>query len=356
MCVVGCGALGSALLDRLRQDGCRQVLLVDGDEVESRNLELSPLLRRAAAHAAEAAGTMASRNKAMLLALAAQAVDGLPWRFADCEIADVGWSDLRDMDLFCCCTDSVLSRLELSWIARSLGKPMLDGAVFGRGIAAGRVTALPPCVEAPCFLCSLSEDRRAAVLGYAASTSLGCQVPESVPAMTGTLATLHAVADAMLASLRDWPHTAPQHEGRTVRLTQAANGIWQRESLRLQRSATCPWHDSPTATLVELPWEEPLSASLPSPGAELLLNWPICTEAVCEACHARSQPMQRIARVRRAACTVCGRPMQRPVRALHRIRHQDRESALSPRQLGMPDRHLYWVQNSQATPQRRTAP
>ena len=303
VCVVGTGALGSALLDLLRQHGVASVLLVDPDAAEKRNLELSPLLRRAVAQPI-ASAERGSSNKADLLALAARTVDGLPWRSAACEIADVGWMELDQIDLFCCCTDSVLSRAETSWIARALGRPLLDGGVFGQGIAAGRVTTFLPQAASPCVVCGLSQGRRAAVLGYAASTSLGCQVPESVPAMSGALAALEAVAKAMLAKIHAW-QSLPPAAADTLRLAQAADGSWQHEQHLLQRSATCPWHEQPTATLTTLPWNDPLNQTLRE-GEELVLNWPVCTEASCEACGARSGPMQRVARVRRAACLACG--------------------------------------------------
>ncbi|MBE7179977.1 MAG: ThiF family adenylyltransferase [Terriglobus roseus] len=344
ICIVGTGALGSALLDRLRQHDFRSVLLVDPDEVEARNLALSPLLRRAVAYAEADPQQVRrlSRNKATLLSVAAQDLDKLPWRSAACEIADVGWEDLRTCDVLCCCTDSVLSRVETSWIARSLGRPMLDGAVMGQGLRSGRVSVFPAEQSTSCFLCGLAEHRRAAVLSYAASASLGCQVPETVPTMTGALATLNAVADAMLARIFSWRNMKGTPAS-SARLTETGDGGWRAETVELARSATCPWHDGFPGVLGSLPYDEPIWPSLRGGSRELVLNWPVCTEAVCDACGTRSYPMQRVARVRRSVCAACGEPRQQPLRSLFRVRHDDPICNYSPRQLGMPERHLYWL-------------
>ena len=337
---MGTGALGSTLLERLSADRYPFVLLVDPDAVEPRNLKLSPWLRRAASLQSLRSEAFPSQNKAELLAAAAQSCDGLAWRAMACQIADVGWMDLQNVDLFCCCTDSVLSRVETAWIARALGRPVLDGAVFGQEIEEGRVSWFPGTPKSACYLCGLTEERRAAVLGEAGSTSMGCQAPESAPAMTGTLATLGAVADGMLAQLRRWPEFAAGAAW-AMRLARTASGPWNALPVQLARSATCPWHEGSLRTLEPLPWEEPVSHALVGGRRELILDWPVCTEARCLGCGTRSQPMQRVARARQAACTVCEARQLHPLRVIHRIRHGDPFSVLSPRQLGAPERHLY---------------
>ena len=293
------------------------------------------------AHSAHVQNSALPQNKALLLAAAAHDLDGLAWRSAPCEIADVGWEDLRETDLLCCCTDTILSRVETAWIARALGKPMLDGAVLGQGIAEGRVTVYPAARAAACTLCGLAEDRRAAVLGYAASASLGCQAPEEAPVMRAALATLDAVADAMLARIVEWQSAG--EVSCTTKLVETPGRTWRADSVQLTRSAGCPWHDDLQGTFESLAWSEPVATALNAGGRELVLNWPVCTEAACDGCGLRSSPMQRVARVRRAPCPVCGQRRQQPLRVIHRIRHGDPSSAFSPRQLGMPERHLYWL-------------
>ncbi|GAA3753698.1 ThiF family adenylyltransferase [Terriglobus aquaticus] len=349
LAVVGTGALGSTLLQHLLQRKTRSVLLVDPETVEARNLPLSPLLQDSFADWLRHQPGSPLPNKAELLARAAQAQAGLPWRAIPRPIADVGWQDLSDIDLFCCCTDSVLSRAETAWIARSLSKPLLDAGVLGDGIPSGRVTLYPPTTSAACVLCGLAEQRRAEVLGYAASTSIGCQVPESVPAMTASLDTLQQVAAATATQIEVFasaPNLPATIAASSMRLSQSPGERWEAESFELARSLTCPWHEPPTATLRSLPWELPLAQALPGADWQLFLHWPVCTEASCSGCGTRTRPMQRVAQVRASACPACGTRRQQPLRAVHRICAQDTWAKFSPRQLGMPDRHLYWVRIS----------
>ncbi len=340
--VVGTGALGSALLQRLAAVGMRSVLLIDPDRVEPRNLPLSPFLQEAlAAPHVEASG---APHKAALLAAHAWAAYRLPWRALRCDVASVGWQRLRACDLLCCCTDSALSRAELAFIARMLGKPVLDGAVTGQGIAEGRVTQFSSNIDAACYLCGLREERRSAVLGLAASAALGCHLPEEAAAMTGTRSSLDMVADRMVAKVIDLEEggtwTRASH---AIRLS-ADKPLHRTETVQLTRSETCPWHDDPSAELCSLPWQMPLRDSLVRlfPEREVLLDWPVCTEALCTICRRRCAPFQRVAVVRRSLqCLHCGALALQPLATVSRIRHADMLAARSPRQLGQPIRHLY---------------
>ena len=212
-----------------------------------------------------------------------------------------------------------------------------------------------PFPEAACYLCGMSEERRAAVLGYAASASLGCRVPEDAPSMTGTLRMLCAVADMIAGSLTPTPQ-GPSTESHAVRIRDV-DGTMERshlqfEKIALTRSVTCPWHDGSPNNMEPLPWEKPLGASLRaldhgSRTVELQFAWPICSEAACTACGTRSQPFLRVASVRRrAVCAVCGERSLEPLRAVHRMRAGDPLSERSPRQLGQPPRHLYGLRHT----------
>jgi molybdopterin/thiamine biosynthesis adenylyltransferase len=347
--IVGTGALGSTLL-RLTGRRVQSVLLIDPDRLEPRNIALSPFFQ-AAMENCVAGSPKCLPHKAELLASYFSQTTGIPAYAVVAEIADVGWQDLLDIDHLFCCTDSALSRVETTYIARVLGKRMLDGGVFGNAIHEGRVSDFSPSPEAACYLCGMSEESRSAVLGYAASASLGCRVPDDGPSMTGTIGTLRAVANMM--------STTPQHSSKdshAVRLLDR-NGTdetshSQFKNITLTRSATCPWHDGLPSKLYPLPWEVPLETSMREldhdlPARELQLAWPICTEAVCAGCGTRSQPFLRVASVRRTAiCSNCGERKLQLIRAVHRIRAADPLSERSPRQLGLPDRHLYWLRDT----------
>ena len=376
LAVIGTGALGSALLERLARHRCASVLLIDPDAVEERNLALSPFLRRALSEHAKAflqggaggarkgpihGGPAPIPNKAELLAWDARRSYGLPWQALPASIADVGWDDLRGVDLLCCCTDSALSRAETAFVARVLRKPMLDGAVLGNGIPEGRVSSFAANTEAACYLCGMTEERRATVLGYAASASMGCRVPEDGPPMTGTPAAVEAVVEEMLQCIfqggtrQGGAATSSAVKLRAVAAASAALGprpAWHREPVALPRSATCPWHGESPADLHTLSWEQPLCASAFSAGKPLAaltlqLAWPVCTDAVCRACGTRSQPLRRVARVRQAsACPACGAAGLEPLRAVQHIRAGEELSFRSPRELGLPPRHLYWFRKT----------
>lgn len=353
--VIGTGALGSTLLDLLAACSLQSVMLIDPDTVQERNLSLSPFLRRAFVAHGNATPSTSSRamHKVDLLSAEAERAYRLEWETHTCEIADVGWQDLCAVDLLCCCTDNALSRAEMAFIAHMLNKPVLDGAVFGDGIAAGRVTIFSPESDAACYLCGMAEDRRAAVLGYAASVSMGCRVPEDTRSMTGTVAALECVAQMMLdrilqfASGSAWPR---QSQAVRISLSKGDESTslnpWRNEIITLTQSANCPWHGLVPGTLAPLPWTTPLAQSLPG-NSEVYLAWPICTEAMCAVCKGRFTPFRRVAAVRDGiVCSHCGARGMEPVRVVHRLCHADPESALSPRQLGLPARHLYWLRDT----------
>ncbi|MGI4758508.1 MAG: ThiF family adenylyltransferase, partial [Janthinobacterium lividum] len=288
--VIGTGALGSTLLERMAGHGVSSVLLIDPDRVQQRNLPLSPFLARAVASAEKSAAANFMRdglwNKAELLADEAERSYGLQWQAVPCEIADTGWQDLMEVDLFCCCTDNALSRAETAWIARMLNKPVLDGAVFGESVSAGRVTQFAIQPEAACYLCGMGEDTRANVLGYAASASLGCRAPADTPAMTGTIATLQHIAETMMnrmfqfANDQQWPERSSTLKASLRNV--AGQSCWKHEQVLLTRSSTCPWHEPAPERLKPLPWKTALEHSLEQ-NWEVQLAWPICTEATCAA-------------------------------------------------------------------------
>ncbi|MGI4757173.1 MAG: hypothetical protein ACRYGF_10025, partial [Janthinobacterium lividum] len=196
----------------------------------------------------------------------------------------------------------------------------------------------------------MGEDTRANVLGYAASASLGCRAPADTPAMTGTIATLQHIAETMMnrmlqfANDQQWPERSSTLKASLRNV--AGQSCWKHEQVLLTRSSTCPWHEPAPERLQPLPWKTALEHSLEQ-NWEVQLAWPICTEATCAACGSQSQPYLRVASVRRnGVCPVCDVRSLQPTRVVHRIRSGDAISRLSPQQLGLPERHLYWAQST----------
>lgn len=266
------------------------------------------------------------------------AAHGLAWQALPMEVADVGLGRLAACDVLLSCTDSTLARVETALAARMLRLPMLDAGVQSDGIAEGRVTWFAASDASACSLCGLSPARRAELLLYALSPSLGCTVPVQTTPMTGALSAVDATARHMVELLEN---PIPDLSS-SVRLF-AHKGEWRQERIELTRSAECPWHAFPFAKeMVQLPWDEPLR-NLLGPDEILELPWPICLRACCSHCGLPCTPMRRNAVVRRVIpCPHCGCTGTLEVLAdVQSISGRDVEADRTPGQLGLPAGHLY---------------
>lgn len=362
--VAGVGALGSELCLQLNQASRRYagpgwplalIRLLDPDRVEARNLGLSRLF--------PVGGV--GRNKASFAAQLLGPGSPFPWRAIPLEIADVGWQVLRNSDLLVSCVDSALARSEIALAARSVGLPMLDGGVSAQGGPHGRVAWFPAHTIAACYLCGVAETARAEILAYGFSPALGCSVPPPAQPLSGSLQASGAIQQTAAAMVRAILHYAgsgafhspdPQQAG-ALRLTPDViqTSAWRAEPLSLPRSATCPWHQDPSGPLVPLHHRRPFRDGL-SPGyaerdrLRIQLAWPICLEARCLACGLRQQTRQRLGKLRqRGGCAGCGRTgTLEALRTISSIGAQDPEAGRTPRQLGLPDRHLYRLRGTMA--------
>ena len=336
--VVGVGALGSEVSRLLAAVGTSRVLLVDHDALQPHNLRCSTFLAQAFAFVKQSEPV----RKAELLAGEAARGHGLVWQHCTAELADAGLGLLRDYDVLCCCTDSALSRAETALAARLLGMPMLDCAVFGHEIDEGRVTWYPAGQDAACYLCGLSEQTRARLLAYAASTSMGCMPPAADVPMTGTSAAVrHTAAVALRLLAAEVPNKATTEKG-----SRAPDGQWRTEIIGHGRSATCPWHDG-IGSLMPLHPEETFAELLrrADAGSVVRLHWPVCLEAVCRQCGRVSRPMRRVAWVRRTlVCGGCGAAgMAEPRHSIHSIAAADESAQWTPKELHLSAHELYSV-------------
>jgi hypothetical protein len=337
--IVGVGALGSELCMLLAQQACSHVLLVDPDRLEKRNVRNSSVYR-------EIISSKSSKSfeafKVDLLKDWAASFHGLSWRALACEIADVGLVRLAELDVIVSCTDSALARCETTLVAKTLGIPMIDGGVMSEGIHAGRVAWFPAHRQTACYLCGISDTRRAEIFQYAMSSSLGCGAVEANAPMTGTTETLQRTAATMREVLNAWANDEQSIESVAYRLQLNPNNQqWSRESIVLTRSATCPWHEELHAS--PLPYDRSIRTALGEGGLRLHLQWPQCLTARCVRCGHRSEPYRRVAWVRRKMmCDQC-RSIGTcdPLKVIESIGEADRAATLSPRQLGMPNEHLY---------------
>ncbi len=342
--VVGTGALGSELCRLLIQQGHPNVLLIDPDQLEPHNIAMSALFRQAPLPPAGISKVELIRQLA--------ALQGLSWDALQLEIADAGWADLARCDILICCADSVLARVETAGVARSLGLPMLEAAVASAGAPHGRVASFPAQTQQACYLCGLSEQRRAEVLAYALSTSLGCLPPAGFEAMTGTEQTLKIVAAELLQLTQAL--IAP-----AAFATRINTQTGSKDRVELSRNATCPWHQLPNpVAFIPLPFDEPLAkafAALP-PGALIELFWPICLRTRCTQCGHIATQSRRAALVRRkGVCFVCETlGTLEPLEILQSLNADAPQATQTPRQLGLPDLHLYYWRPGAGARERHT--
>ena len=411
--VVGLGALGSEVVRLLGSMGAGRVLLVDPDTIEPVNLPFSVLFRMAFASQATPDQTNPGQSgwpKAATLArIGALVFPGTCWEPFGEEIADVPLQRLAACELIFSCTDNALARAETSLLARLLGKPMIDGGLKSTRAAAqpreikdptkaigaanapeGRVSHFDPAAGAACYLCQLSEQRRAELLRWALAATLGCAAEPEAAAMQGTPALASIVAGTMVevavavASIHRKPAGAQAAEpaGSRSWICRVPPGSQLPVEIELRRSADCPWHQAPygtveraahspgdaaiTGALHAIDFHASLATTLQAISAArgdrqptvLELLWPLCLEARCAACGAATRPMQRVARVRRRSrCPACGASgTMEPLVSVGSIAEHDALAARSPTQLGLPERHLFWCRAQYSAEPDRAEP
>ena len=342
LAVIGAGALGSEICRILAENAFLNVLIIDPDRLEPHNVPLSSLYTDAFSTYDSEAFT---HFKAELLVDVIQTQYALTWNGIVAEVADVGLGRLATCDLIISCTDSSLARIETSIAARILGLPMLDGGVMGEGIAAGRVSWFSPAREAACYLCGISDIRRAELLSYAISTSLGCRLFEETANMTGTSDALRETAVTMFRFIEAFSAGGRSFENSFSTRLDGSRAVepWIHENLKLSRSVSCPWHDVPEGEWLPLAYDRPIRDSLSGNDLRLELVWPQCMEARCHRCGHCTSPKRRVALIRRkTVCTRCGAVGScEPTKIVSSLGIEDAGSGFTPRQLGLPEQHLY---------------
>lgn len=360
LALVGAGALGSAVAVELAEASpafeAKTVLVVDPDTLEPRNVALSRVYQDVYSSLGEAAF---EQSKAILLAKAMQLrAPTIRWTAVPVEIADLGWADLANCDLILSCTDSVLARVETAFAARSLGIPMLDAGVLSegthRGVHQGRVTWFSADAEAACTLCGLTEARRAELLTYAAANSLGCHPPAFGAAMGRYPEVPAAIKHTAWALVRYVRRFAACSQASRFRSSSWSERIFAdgdhpaAEPHRLTLAQDCPWHARSVHPLLPLSpdtsFRDVLRQHVSTPEAwRLEFSWPVCLCARCRSCGHPQATTKRLAALRRSGrCGHCGAVAAlEPLRTLSSVGFRDPEAECTPRELGMPERHLY---------------
>lgn len=323
-----------------------KLTLVDPDCIAPENILLSPIFRTAF----EASGRQLYGQSKSAVAASFLRSHGVATTALPCEIADVSWHRLRDLDLLVSCPDNALARVETTLVARTLRLPLLDAGVLGETAEGGRVSCFSPVDEAACYLCALSEQRRADLLSFAASASLGCRPsPEAAmrDAPLGRNALQHT-ATILVQVLWRWflAPSEPPAQSSALRL-YPRDGAWREERVTLRRSASCPWHPRPHGPFVSVEpdqtFAEALHAFPAGDSRRIQFAWPVCLLAVCECCGALDAQPRRVALVhRQGRCPHCNTPQPlTPRHTVASIGSSDPMAQKTPRQLGWSDRQLF---------------
>ena len=342
--VVGAGALGNEVTRALGLMGVGKVMVVDPDIVEATNLPRSIFFCRSNA---------TGRNKARVLAEAASTMFlDTAWSAIESEIADVGFQELKGTDLIFSCVDSDLARLEIAYISTKLGIPVLDAGLGRSNYSHGRVTFFPGRVDRACYACMLTPGKRRELLTWWEATLRPCGAENgssendsvSTPTMAAIIGSLQV--DFGLHSLFEMQSSPPAtcrsievdiHPAREIR------------EFTIPVSADCPFHE-PSESLHAMSQgpkgEETFEDLLDRASSDLvMLDWPICTGAMCVVCEKSWSPMQRLAALRRRGqCLACG---SRNVVEQKVVRSIGRDSIWlrsTPSTLKLPAKHLYSVQ------------
>jgi adenylyltransferase/sulfurtransferase len=338
--VVGAGAIGNEVIKNLCLLGVGRIVIVDPDIVESSNLTRSIFFRLNDS-------TGVSKVEAIANAVGRLFPDTMCIP-VEAEIADVGLQRLSDADLIFSCVDNELARLEIAYLAKKLGLPVIDaGLAPASERSRCRVGFFPASAEAPCFGCLLPAARRRELLTSWSAIRYSCWGFDDAPGIE-TVAGTPVATTPMMASVAGaiqveyGLRAVMRGESRAFSLTLDLHPGLSIERFTLSRAVECPLHESLGPP--RIPPGEGIGSFFENagPDAALILDWPVCSSAECLACGLRWQPRQRVSRFRAAGrCPGCGSRRLVEDEVLTSITQDSpwRDSRFTD--LGLPENHLY---------------
>jgi len=347
LAIVGLGALGSEvctqLISALAQTNISiEILLIDPDLLHPRNIPASTVYQKLLQDMGRNAF---NRYKVDLMAkwlpkLLPAKSSLMNWKARHIEIADCGWNELKDLDLLITCTDNASSRVEAAFVARMLSLPMIDGGVMGAAIPAGRVAVYSTGSQDACYLCGLSQPARFAILTEMSAENYGCETVPEHRAMDSSVESswsIRTVASALVERTLALLASSQCTTSFEIRITSES----EPQSIQLNQAVDCPWH-SRTMTHVQVNTDSPLAAAIPSEEWCLVLPWAIAMVWTCIVCGYRHEESLRLGYVRRKVpCPRCSSSRSlTPERILSVIHPDNPYAQWTPRQLGLPERHL----------------
>ena len=334
--VVGAGALGNQVIQTLASLGVSEITVVDPDRVAAVNRAHSILFRII---------PCLGMNKTEAIAAAAALVyPDTQVRAIAQPIADTGLAILARTNLLFSCVDSDLARLEISYLCTKLNLAWCDGGLGANNYSHGRVTWFGARNSA-CFSCMLPAQRRRELLTTWEPVVGHCTVPFDTPGLPSA-PTTSAVVAALQVDIGLRNYLAQKSQSQTIEIDLTSDT--RLSSFDLEPSNACPfhWNGERAARFHPLPpaqtkigeWLTGLESSARTEPV-LELDWPVCTNAWCAACHTTYFPMVRAATLRTMHCETC----QRPLTACGSLRRIDQKSEWAARvfeDLRLPPDHL----------------
>ncbi len=311
--IIGVGALGNAVTQILCLNGIRELLVVDPDSVQPSDLSRSVFFRHP--------GSLGCNKAEALAAAAAPFFPDTSVRAFATEVADMSRVALGAASLWFSCVDSLMARLEIAYLATLLRIPVIDGAL-GSDASRGRVSWFP--CDAACFSCLLPRSVRARLVSNWESHASPCGALDERRSFPSTPSVAAAVAGMQVElGLRSFFEQRPDSitarlwTGPGLRLEVVSNGV----------SELCPFHwDRKIEMLAVSDSTESVSQFLSARAADafsdpyLLLPWPLCVRAQCNACGSICEPFCRAGLVaRRAVCKSCGCAALRGIQSIRGI-------------------------------------
>ncbi|WP_446743869.1 ThiF family adenylyltransferase [Silvibacterium acidisoli] len=277
--IAGLGALGSELAQHVGHLKPRQVILVDQDLLEYKNIERSIFWRDA------------SPGQSKVVAAAQILSNAFPdteWIGITGEIADLSTDFFVESDILLGAVDTDLARVEMAAIGARYALDICDAGLGGTSLHVGRVSWFPHDrdLQSACFTCLLSARRRAELLQFWQAENHSCSRSTQPldPTWSSTsetvkrIAKVQAMAAARAGTRRSrWP-------SQTLQIDLGAKQRVHR--IHHLHSEDCPFHDNDVFR------------------GEL---FPRCSRAVCSSCGTTVPTSVRVGWLRNwGRCDQCG--------------------------------------------------